>query len=154
MNLNLIFAVCVWILSVGIRVSLEVLGNLRRAMFIHLYSILNLELCIQNDEKCVNTKYVVWKMKNVFQSEEDLRNLNCPHLNDLKWTSHCSCTVKCKRGNVETSHAGKCADQSCDNLSWFKEELDVVKQDNELGHACFPFCGDGIKNLKLSHFLL
>ena len=70
-------------------------------------------------------------------------NLNCPHLNDLKWTSHCSCTVKCKRGNVETSHAGKCADQSCDNLSWFKEELDVVKQDNQMGHACFPFCGYG-----------
>ena len=88
-------------------------------------------------------------MKNVFQSEEDLRNLNCNHMNDLKWTSHCSCTVKCKRGNVETSHAGKCADQSCDNLSWFKEELDVVKQDNEMGHACFPFCGDGIKKSKI-----
>ena len=116
MNLKLLFAVCVWILSVGIRVSLEILGNLRRAM------------------------------KNVFQSEEDLRNLNCPHLNDLKWTSHCSCTVKCRQaqGSVETSHAGKCADQSCDNLSWFKEELDVVKQDNQMGHACFPFCGDGV----------
>ena len=91
------------------------------------------------DEKCF------------FQSEDDLRKLNCPHLNDLKWTSHCSCSVKCRQsqGDVQTSHSGKCADQSCDNLSWFKEELDVVKQDKELGHACFPFCGDGIKKSQI-----
>ena len=76
-------------------------------------------------------------------------NLNCPHLNDLKWTSHCSCTVKCKRGNVETSHAGKCADQSCDNLSWFKEEQDVVKQNNQMG--LFPLLRRWYKKISNCH---
>ena len=68
---------------------------------------------------------------------------NCSTLPEWSKTK-CQCSLTCNN----EKHEGKCAEQCCDNLDWYKEGQKEKEKQNSMSTStfppCFPFCNDGI----------